>query len=428
MKKIISAISIFCVMAMFLSIGNAFANDLNSNTEDVIEYFETTKEQNEKLTSEADNETGLSGKLTLSIYIENVYNLKPQNIVFGLYSETEEFLYAAHSWVSDTDKSYELTFKLPEQNIGKVIYLKCFSGATTISFAGAEYKTDEFIPINAKDAAEAENYVYFSAIPLSSKEVTAFANGWELYFENPAKLVNDVCMIPVSEYLKALRMSDAMEYDEKSGRIEIEANYHKVVFYVNGNDMYADGKVTYSDTTPLLINKSIYVPFRFLVEGLGGTISADMENDKLNVKATFERVTPNKSEAKVAGITSRTDYLIWVSKSDFKVTLFKKKNGMWREEANYLCSIGAPNTPTIEGQFEYFSKEKSWDYPTYYVGPIMRFYSGYALHSTLLKYNGTSADGRLGKKISHGCVRLAPADINYLVDVVPLYTKVYVTA
>ena len=57
----------------------------------------------------------------------------------------------------------------------------------------------------------------------------------------------------------------------------------------------------------------------------------------------------------------------------------------------------------------------------------MRFYRGYALHSTLLRYDGSDADARLGKKISHGCVRLAPESINWMVDNVPLYTKIYVT-
>lgn len=434
MKKIVSVMSVFLAAALLLPFGSVFAETTETAAAETVAGAAVSNDRNEQNSESVPAQKPFSAKenvvidkLKLSIYAEHVYNLKPQNIVFGIYSEDKEFLGAEHAWVADTDKTYELNFNLPERDIGEILYLKCFSGAHSISHAGAAYKTDEFIPVNIKDAADAGKSVFMSAIPLSSQTVTAYANGWELYFKNPAKVVDGVCMVSLTEYLDALRMRDAMIYNKNSGRIEIEANYHKVLFFVNGNDMYADGEVTYSETTPLIINGAVYVPFRFLVEGLGGTITAEMKNDTLNVSAAFVRVTPNKSEARVAGITSRTDYLIWVSKSDFKVTLFKKRGGMWREEGSYSCSIGANATPTVEGQFEYFSKEKSWDYPTYYVGPIMRFYRGYALHSTLLRYSGAVADGRLGKKISHGCVRLAPKDINYLVDTVPLYTKVYVT-
>ena len=57
----------------------------------------------------------------------------------------------------------------------------------------------------------------------------------------------------------------------------------------------------------------------------------------------------------------------------------------------------------------------------------MRFYKGYALHSTLIRYNGTPYDNRVGVKISHGCVRIRPEGINWLVQNIPLYSRVLVT-
>ena len=57
----------------------------------------------------------------------------------------------------------------------------------------------------------------------------------------------------------------------------------------------------------------------------------------------------------------------------------------------------------------------------------MRFYNGYALHSTLYNYNGTLYDNRVGMKLSHGCIRLHPEDINYLVATVPFKTKIVIT-
>jgi len=126
-------------------------------------------------------------------------------------------------------------------------------------------------------------------------------------------------------------------------------------------------------------------------------------------------------------IWSDTPYLIWVSKANFKVSVFLRENGQWNCIKTIGCSIGAPGTPTVTGQFKYYQYQKKWDYGSYYVGPIMRFYGGYAIHSTLVYNNGTDRDGRIGKMISHGCVRVRPVDINWLTSYVPLGTKIYIT-
>lgn len=126
-------------------------------------------------------------------------------------------------------------------------------------------------------------------------------------------------------------------------------------------------------------------------------------------------------------IWSDTDYLIWVSKSQFTVNVFQRNSGKWNLIKELPCSIGSSSTPTITGQFKYHQYQDKWQYDGYYVGPIMRFRGGYALHSTLVNNDGTDRDGRVGKMISHGCVRLRPVDIGWLAENIPLNTKVYIT-
>ena len=128
------------------------------------------------------------------------------------------------------------------------------------------------------------------------------------------------------------------------------------------------------------------------------------------------------------GITSDTNYLIWVSKGEYTVRVFKGQRGGWHQINSFPCAIGAPATPTVEGVFKYYQYQSRWEYPTYYVGPIMRFYGGYAIHSTLLRYSGANADARVGVRISHGCVRVRPENIKWLTDTIPLQTTIYVTA
>ena len=69
----------------------------------------------------------------------------------------------------------------------------------------------------------------------------------------------------------------------------------------------------------------------------------------------------------------------------------------------------------------------SWDYNSYYVGPVLVFYRGYALHSTLLNYGGGEYDGTVRAHISHGCIRMHPQDINWIADTIPVGTKIYIT-
>jgi len=127
------------------------------------------------------------------------------------------------------------------------------------------------------------------------------------------------------------------------------------------------------------------------------------------------------------GIKSTTPYMIWVSKANYTVSVFVTNNGKWECIKHFGCSIGAPNSPTVVGQFKYIQYQKAWDYGTYYVGPVMRFYRGYAIHSTLIKKDGTDYDGRIGKMISHGCVRVRPENMNWLISAIPMDTTIYVT-
>ena len=126
-------------------------------------------------------------------------------------------------------------------------------------------------------------------------------------------------------------------------------------------------------------------------------------------------------------VWSNTPYLIWVSKANYTVNVFYRDNGRWNLTSEFPCAIGASSSPTVTGQFIYHQYQPKWYYDGYYVGPVMRFYGGYALHSTLIYDSGKDKDPRVGKRISLGCVRLRPNDINWLAENIPLDTKIYIT-
>lgn len=142
----------------------------------------------------------------------------------------------------------------------------------------------------------------------------------------------------------------------------------------------------------------------------------------------YEIISGDDTYVNQQGLSSKTDFLVWVSKHEYKVRVYAGSKGNWNLINEFTCTIGKPSTPTCEGTYRYYQAQKMWDYDTYYVGPIMRFNGGYAIHSTLIYKDGTPKDDRVGMELSLGCVRLQPPDINWMASVVPLNTTIHITA
>ncbi|MDO5516677.1 MAG: L,D-transpeptidase [Clostridium sp.] len=125
--------------------------------------------------------------------------------------------------------------------------------------------------------------------------------------------------------------------------------------------------------------------------------------------------------------TSRTKYLIYVDTAAFKVNLFTGSKNKWKLDKSYLCTIGKNSTPTPKGTFTvgvkglYFGVNKG--YKCWY---YTSFKGNYLFHSIIYNLDGSVKDGRLGMKLSDGCIRLAKANAKYIWDNVPAETKVII--
>ena len=236
-------------------------------------------------------------------------------------------------------------------------------------------------------------------------------------------------MIPIRQVAEAIGLD--VYYDSKYDSVVCSVGDKEIIF--NAGTTYATffGETYYTAYPTSYIDGSLYIPARPMAEAFGCTVDALDFGDHLDVvissSPVVEEYIRNSNPMNKAGISSRTSYLIWVSKPEYKVRVYLGKQYKWELIKTFDCALGAWDTPTITGQFEYIEKLRSWDYPGYYVGPVMRFHNGYALHSTLLYYGGGEYDGRVRVNISHGCVRLHPQDINWLASYIPLGTKIYIT-
>lgn len=148
-------------------------------------------------------------------------------------------------------------------------------------------------------------------------------------------------------------------------------------------------------------------------------------------KSTGARIAKSKYYLynKIWNKSSSTKYLIYVSKGGRWVNIFRGKKKNWNIIKRFRCSIGAPSTPTPSGTFRvtckvnHFGEGKGYTcwYATGFIG------STYLMHSVVC-YRGTKtvSDGRLGKAISHGCVRMKMKNANWIYNNIPIGSTVYI--
>ncbi len=372
----------------------------------------------------------------IDVHIGKIENFKVCNAQMALYNMNNEQLGILNLEIDATDVTKTVSFSIDEYIAGEAFYVSVLNNVDCIEY------NSEFYGINSKIALKTYcdyldensqlvkgNNFDITVYPLQQQKI-GFRHNFRTYAtDHPIKLVDGNCMISLVDVMNIFDLwQDKTSFDSATGKLVIFGEEKNIEMTLWSNDAL-DGEAVVLPTPPIRINSLMYVPLRFTAEALGAKVDATYENNVLNVNIITQKSQfPQKENfLNTNNFTSRTNYLIWIDKSEFSVTVFEGGKNNWRAVNSYPCSIGAPATPTVTGQFEYFSKENRWSYPGYYCGPIMRFYQGYAMHSTLVRYDGTDYDPRLGMMISHGCIRMKPADIQYLWNTIPLYTKVYVT-
>lgn len=130
--------------------------------------------------------------------------------------------------------------------------------------------------------------------------------------------------------------------------------------------------------------------------------------------------------AKAQSYSSSSKYLILVNRNTCKVGIYTGKKGKWKESKYWNCSPGKPSTPTISGKFKVGAKGHYFDSGVARCYWYTQFKGDYLFHSVLYRKNGTLYDGRLGMKLSHGCVRLEIGNAKWIYDNVPRGTTVIV--
>ena len=127
---------------------------------------------------------------------------------------------------------------------------------------------------------------------------------------------------------------------------------------------------------------------------------------------------------RLGNLQSPTNYGIIVDTNEHKVCVFEGGTGNWHLAKVFDCTTGAPATPTVLGTFSVYDRGYSFGsgYTCYY---YTAFYGPYYFHSVLYD-EGTFniQDGRIGESLSHGCVRLAIENAQWIYENIPNDTTV----
>ena len=159
------------------------------------------------------------------------------------------------------------------------------------------------------------------------------------------------------------------------------------------------------------------------------TKNATEEDVKKVTAFKTEYISQNSAEdnANKFELASMTDYLIYVDIPNQIVNILNGYQYHWKLIKTMSCASGASDTPTVRGVFEIASKGEVFRPSS---GVMCKYYSqfwgNYLFHSILLDNNGNVIDPTLGRKASHGCIRLAIEDAKYIYTDMPQGTTVWI--
>ncbi len=114
-------------------------------------------------------------------------------------------------------------------------------------------------------------------------------------------------------------------------------------------------------------------------------------------------------------------YLLWVDLARLESYLLKRSEGAWQLLRRLPCSAGDLAHPTPRGLFSVSSHRPSLGKEDKYRAVYaLHLRDDYFLHSVLLSPEGNEiSDGRLGTRVSHGCIRHSVEDSRYLYRTLP---------
>ena len=158
---------------------------------------------------------------------------------------------------------------------------------------------------------------------------------------------------------------------------------------------------------------------KIVAHSMGGSETVATLKDGTKIKIAVKRLkftslnTTTKEYSKAAkeafvndkGYSSSTPYLIWISQYTLNTSVFKGSRGKWKLVRSMPCVVGAMGK-TPPGIFRICKRSYAYGGPMIYFTWNSYKDWGNAFHRRV--------DGNTRAAVSHGCVRLADADLSFI--------------
>lgn len=353
---------------------------------------------------------------------------------FNLFDSDGNIVGTSEQWIDGLTESIHLQFTVPPYTIGDTFTLGLGYGLKSLKYyddtitEGGTFTLGTYAAIDEEGNVIHGNNFAMDAEPHYQTAINLYYDNKQIKLWPVGRIIDGVGMISVYDIGRAVGMK--VQYHSDYNSVTMSMGDEQLIFNLDSTYATFFGNDVFISHAPVQTENSILVPIRDTLNALGCDINLWQSDDHIDVIANKSPVITefrNRERVNREGISSRTEYLVWVSKSDYQVKVYQGSRYNWECIRTAPCAIGAPGSPTIEGQFEYQYNGGVWSYPNFYVSPTLVFYGGYALHSTLKAWGGGMYDDSVGVQISHGCVRLHPSDIDFIYRTIPIGTKIYVT-
>lgn len=136
-------------------------------------------------------------------------------------------------------------------------------------------------------------------------------------------------------------------------------------------------------------------------------------------KEQLEKYVNNKD------FSSETKYFVWVDLDRQLINIFEGEKYRWSFIKSIPCASGKNETPTLRGTFTLGNRGLSFgSYDTLGAKYFVQYSGNYMIHSVPF-IHGKIADNTIGKKASHGCIRIPVDDAKWFYETMSQGTTIW---
>ena len=295
--------------------------------------------------------------LDFTIQISKKKHVIESTIKIEVYDKTGALAGSGSEHIGAATESINMHLDVPEYALGDSFTVKLADGAQslqyydTVTYAGKSFEITTDWYRNASGAVVPYNSYIFTAVPLWEKDVVVYVGGDQPKLPDRARIVDGNTLVPVRAVAEAMGIS--VYYDKSYDSVVCSVGDKQIIYNMNSTYATFFGEDIYLPTAPRYFSGSAYVPVRSLAEAFEAPIESKDYGDHLDIIIGESETVKQYEPVNKWNISSRTDYMIWVSKSEYTVRVYQGYENHWRRIYTAPCAIGAPGTPTITGSFEY---------------------------------------------------------------------------